>query len=442
MLRFRFLSILFGYLFFGVCYSADAQQILSGTVYDASNNLPLAGAYVRSGNRSVETGIDGSFTLQISRDEFLRSGHPDFHIQDIPFERIEGRNEKTIFLTPGLSTIDGGTKVEAVRTPEFEYVFDYEFDGNILMVLSYMNKGSTRDKSIDPFVHCALTVFEFGKESQRTILPDYTQGIYRAPTGSVFIYGADTCFQLERMKDRYELRPMELKKFQEGVLPISAVIDTSVFLSYRYEILPQIGHFVMFPHLPRNYPVRFVRNHNYFDRVQDDFTMLSSAQLQRAEELEEELGVNRVLFAPYLRRFQYVIDLKSPYSPAYAVGRSLYIFDPMNQKRYRHNATGGVSDSTEVYYDLGKEELQSILQDPVTDKIYTVHERNGVFIVRQINHQSGAPGKPHKLTYPFPENLKIYGGYVYYIRHIVKEESNKHLYREKLPENNYAELPQ
>lgn len=419
---------------------AEAQDTLRGVVYDASLNLPLAGAFVRSGHRTTDTDLQGRFALPITENESVLVGHPDFHRLRIPFDRIHTGEGIRLFLTPGLTAADMQTNVEAVRTPQFEYVYDYLFDGDHLLVLSYMNQKSGGDRSIDPFVNCALTVLRRGEQIERLILPDYTQNIRSLPNGDLWITTGDSCYRLLHDGDTHELLTESCALYYDTLRPITGVLDTGVFATHEFPIVPEVTHSIRYPHMDHPRGVRTVRNPRYFDRVADDYAMLTSDQLREAENLAAESGLDPTFYAPYLRRHQYVIDTERPYAPGFVVDDRYLVFDPMNQWLFFHDADGSPIDSVPAYYEWGKEELEAFVQDPFTEKIYAVHDRGGVRIIREIHPETGAAGEPHKIAYPFPENIQVYQGYVYYIRHIVKGESNKHLYREKLPEGAHVPL--
>jgi len=121
--------------------------------------------------------------------------------------------------------------------------------------------------------------------------------------------------------------------------------------------------------------------------------------------------------------------LRPPYTPVYKKDGEVLILDAMNQWIFRHNESGQEIDSVYFQIDLPGEELWRIEQDRVNEKLYTVHQKNGVYFIRELDAHTGALGAAMKLAYPFPKKIKIYNGNVFYIRHDAKEKI-KHLYKE------------
>jgi hypothetical protein len=161
--------------------------------------------------------------------------------------------------------------------------------------------------------------------------------------------------------------------------------------------------------------------------------------------LSEAQGFDKELYASYIRanntkpnfRSQqpYITgvdrDLRPPYTPVYKKDDRVLILDAMNQWIYGHSQIGGVIDSVYFQIDLAGEELWRIEQDRVTEKLYSIHNKKGVYFIRELDPQTGVLSVPMKVAYPFPEKLKIYNGNVFYLRHDAGEQF-KHLYKESL----------
>ena len=75
---------------------------------------------------------------------------------------------------------------------------------------------------------------------------------------------------------------------------------------------------------------------------------------------------------------------------------------------------------------------QDIVIDRTSDKIYTTFLRNGTCTIYEIDPNNGNLKKRLSLTHPFPEKIRVYNGWVYYLYDESAEADNKMMFRQKL----------
>jgi len=413
-----------------------SQTEISGTVYSGAYLKPVADIYVRSGIRSTKTDFKGQFSISLTSGEPLQISNSKFHTQEIPYERVKSNNNLKIYLTPtssSYSEIITSNKVQTVRAENFENIFDFTFLSDTLIVLSYM-KSEQSAISRDAYLNCAMTVLKYGEVIDRQILPDYINKLHLDPFNQLFLEGNDFCHIVLRDEQKLKVESFDLNDFYDRIEPIYARDSNKVFYAYAYDYIPQVSHRIYYDDERNSFPMRYIKNKNYFKQLSADYEMLEPSEIREAERMEEETGINHYLFSTYIRSFYLLRDIAPPYAPGFKKEDSIYIFDHMNQWLFSHNLEGGRVDSVGIYHDaLNREELISVLQDPFTEKIYTHHERSGVHYIRKVDLKTGATGRPYKINHPFAEKVKIFEGYVYYVHSTAKDKSVKHLLREKLP---------
>lgn len=430
-----------------VYLTAFSQKSISGIVYDGHTLRPLSKAIVRMGHRNIRTDATGTFSVPFKEDKQLEVSAAGFYDYDRSLYDITDFNNVAVYLVP--QPMAKGLKVSgevvAVYEPNFEYLFDFEFIDNLLIVGSYLNRNISERNSGTAIKNCALSLFEMGELTHRMIIPDYPQRLRRSAFGEVYIEGLDYALQVQEESGQLSYEKMDFKEFKTNVVPWTVSFSNSAFKVRIVREIPQVEHYCYQGNGDRGNLIRSARNKAYFSKTISDYTMLDNNQRKLAISLSEEQGYPKYYYASYIRsgnrepdfRLHQPYgngldrDLRHPYTPVYKNGESVLILDAMNQWIYRHSHTGESLDSVYFQIDLPAEELQHIEQDRVTEELYSVHEKNGVHYIRKVDTERGALGKPMKVAYPFPEKIKIYNGSIFYIRHN-SDEGFKHLYSEKL----------
>jgi len=425
-----------------------AEHELSGMVFHGHTNRPIENANVKIGRSNVDTDVHGKFKLSYKEGEDQIIVHKaGFHDYRISLINLENLNNCTFYLTPipertGLKV---SKQAVGVYEPSFEFIFDYYFIDNHLIIGSYLNRKVNKEKVNEELKNCALSLFDRGVLLDRQIIADNPSRFRRTPFNELFLEGVDYAFLIGESQRKIEVTPIDYKTFLTQVLPWTVAFDSTAFLVKIMPQIPQVNHFVNFASADSTQLVRSVKNKEYFGKTFGDYTMLSKKQKLLAKELSNQQGFPEQYYASYIRAtdsgaarsFRDNIawggerDLRIPYSPPYKIGNEVFIFDCMNQWIFRHSKNGAPLDSCYFQIQLPKEEIQKIEQDQITQKVYAIHEREGVEYIRQINPTTGALGSPMKIAHPFPKRVKIYNGEVFYIREDAKRKI-KHLYKETL----------
>lgn len=430
-----------------LCFTAIGQESLSGTIYDGHTQQPLENATVRMGNRNMRTDATGSFTIPVKKDKNLEVSASGFHDCDRkPYDIVHFKN-MAIYLVPKPKI--QGLKVSAeavgVYEPNFEYIYDFEFIDNLLVIGSYLNRNISNSDNNLSLENCALTLFDRGEMTHRILTPDFPQRLRRSAFNELFIEGLDYALIVSEEGGKLSYKEFDLKEFKTNVVPYTVAFSKSAFSVKIVREIPQVVHYCYHADIKSHEVIRTARNRSYFSKTFLDYTMLDQNQRSRAISLSEAQGFDKKLYAGYIRALNrepnfrsqqpYITgvdrDLRPPYTPVYKKEDSILILDAMNQWIYHHNQDGEVLDSVYFQIDLPGFELWHIEQDRVSEKLYTFHKKQGVYFIRELDPYTGALSIPMKVAYPFPEKLKVYNGNVFYLRHDA-DEHFKHLYKEYL----------
>lgn len=436
-------------LFFGIIFSMTVfgQESLSGVVYDGDTFKPLAKATVRIGNRNMKTDASGTFNIPLKKDdelEIFASGFHDYHRDPNDFFDRKGLS---IYLVPKLDKKGLRVSSEAVGVyePEFEYLFDFEFVNGLLVVGSYLNRDIGDRNSESTLQNCALSLFDRGEMVHRIIIPDFPQRFRRSAFGEMYIQGMDYAIRVKEESGKLSYSDFDFQAYRTQVVPWTVAFPNSAFRVKIVSELPQVVHYCHQTADDTVSMVRVARNKSYFKNTAADYSMLSEKQKELARALSDEHGFEPQIYASFIRTAEsesndqmrpnfnggVIRDLRPPYTPVYKRGDQAVIVDALNEIIYTHSPTGEAMDSVLFQADLDGEQLIQVKQDRISQNLYTVHEKKGVYLIRKLDPEAGALGKPMKIAYPYPKRLKIYNGNAFYIRHNVSEQI-KHLYKESL----------
>ncbi|MGB6035293.1 MAG: carboxypeptidase-like regulatory domain-containing protein [Cryomorphaceae bacterium] len=436
-------------LFIGIIFALTVfgQESLSGVVYDGETLKPLAKATVRIGNRNMKTDASGVFSIPLKKDKELEvyaAGFHDYHRDPVDFFDQKGIS---IYLVPKLKL--KGIKVSAeavgVYEPNFEYLFDFEFVNNLLVVGSYLNRDIGDHNSESTLQNCALSLFDRGELVHRTLIPDFPQRFRRSAFGQLYVQGMDYAIRVNEERGKLSYSDFDFKAYRTQVVPWTVAFSNSAFRVKIVRELPQVVHYCHRTDDDTLNIVRIARNEAYFKNTAADYSMLSKKQKDLALALSDEHGFDPQVYASFIRSTEneanyhmrpnfnggVTRDLRPPYTPVYKSGDQAVIVDALNEIIYTHLPTGEAVDSVLFQVDLDGEQLIKFEQDRISQLLYTIHERKGAYLIRELDPETGALGNPMKIAFPYPEKLKIYNGNAFYIRHDVDEQF-KHLYKESL----------
>lgn len=410
------------------------NRIIEGKVLAGSYFRPINKVHVRSGVRSTKTDRHGMFTLLLTDGEPLLLSHIKYDNQEINVGRLLELTDFTFYLTPtskSSSEVLQENPSQEIYAQKFEHVFDYTFVADTLIVLSYMHEENMKTRS---YINCALTGLKYGEVFQRLVLPNNIRNLKDHPSGSLYLSGPEGAIRLNRQLDKLDYIQMSYYDYVAGIDPVYAKKDDLLYYAKRISVLPRLSHYLYDLGTKSSGLIRTIENRKYFEKVNDDYVMLNAAEYILANELALETGLEAALFAPYLRSYYTLREVKTPYAPGFIVDNHLLILDHTNQWMFKHSLAGHPIDSIGIYHDdLIKEELVGVIQDPSSEQLYLEHERGGVHYIRELDIKTGASGRPYQLNKPFAAKVKVFEGYVYYLHQSPIDSKTWHLLRERLP---------
>jgi hypothetical protein len=118
----------------------------------------------------------------------------------------------------------------------------------------------------------------------------------------------------------------------------------------------------------------------------------------------------------------------------YLVSPYICIFNTPEKEIEFYDAEGNYSYKLSLQVDKVNDGrwTMDIEIDRVTSSVYTTFLRNGSCSLYEIDPDNGNLKKRLTLTHPFPEKIRVYNNWVYYLFDVSAEADNKVLFRQKL----------
>lgn len=149
---------------------------------------------------------------------------------------------------------------------------------------------------------------------------------------------------------------------------------------------------------------------------------------------ERELKDNRVKFQA--ETFFKNVMTNPVYSPLIKTTNAIYIFDHLADTCFVISHNSELLRQFKIDYHLSPEWAAKLITDESGEKIYALHQLNGIHRISEINLESGELKKSTELSdHTYPEKIKIKDGYVFYLYHPRDNGGFSKLYRVALREN-------
>ncbi|MBI3133335.1 MAG: carboxypeptidase-like regulatory domain-containing protein [Bacteroidetes bacterium] len=134
---------------------------------------------------------------------------------------------------------------------------------------------------------------------------------------------------------------------------------------------------------------------------------------------------------------QFFFDLvitNAVYAPLIRTGNAVYVFDHLADSCFVFSQNSEFIRQFSIGYHLQENWANTLLTDEAQEKIYAVHQTNGIFLLSEINLETGQLKEGTELVrHTYPQKIRIRDGWVYYLHNLDNSGFNK-LYKVRLKE--------
>lgn len=392
-----------------------------GTVVDQVTGRPVSGAniIIRNSTEGTTTDNKGEFSIYIDTiPVYMVISHLGYYTRTVLLDG--GYFKMMLYLDPSVTELEE-VEIKATQNEPFfkdntYAVKDYEIDsGMVYMIIFRINlsKFELICKRTDGDTVARSRQFHFTPT-----------GLFRDCLGFIHVLSADSAYQVFREGDLLHLVfPDKKKKFDEVMLNCRASTDDLLF----YRNVTNKG-------LSAEY---FAVNKKNFQRTAltkvsdekklkmlrknpDDARNLNSGIPDDWEQFKEWNFAQKILYKPVKTEL-------------YKIGKFICIFDIPESQIEFFDTAGNFSYKLQMKAEKSGEGRWTgeIIIDESDSTVYTTWIRNGTCSLFRVDLNSGDLKKQIALIYPFPEKVRVYNRFVYYLYDIPGDPDNKMLYRQK-----------
>lgn len=416
------------------CY---AQQEIHFYLVDRDSKEPIGNAYVYSDTDEAISNREGLVRIGYGEKLQLKITHLSYRDTIIRPKNFHTDTLELTKLVNELKQIEVDSKPYIVFKSDEYHVFDYEFLGDSLLILTYEREKMFRrsnEQSQSLYMGCQLLVVSpAGNILTRRMLTDEIIGFYRDPLNQLYIKSHKAVYALE-FTTRLVLSPLDKKSFEEQIEPLKTAIGNQYVVdNYRWHY-PEFSYYSFERGSDSLKLIRTIKDDFTMELLRAEYKYMNNRDKLWAYRKELETGIDKEVISAYKTGFQSSLYYQELYAPIFKSDSSLLIFDHHAGFIYSHSLDEHYKDSVELNY-IGQTRMKfddKVLKDPITDSFFSVFKKGVSKHLGRIDLSTGKVEALTKLYYPFPENIKIQNGSAFYLYRKPESQNFTYLFAEKL----------
>ena len=445
MVRIR-LSVVFSMCFLAHPIAGQVDPVLRGMVLDSATLAPLEGVHVAlvGQERSALTGPGGRFMIPTGENkaaelELSFTGYVDMH-WPIAIEEVDGSKELELLMRQ--QVIELPPAIIQRQAPEVVYqradlhVGDYFANNDGLWILTYerpqsWHREAEAGKQVfqDARLHLLDTNFI---ECCSVRLTGEVVRLHHDHAQRVIVEGMKEAWVAAYREGEVALRPIDLTTLEKAVLPWTDSIQGVVLGSTFSATYPAFDHIAYNAGTLETKSICGVEDTHLMDLFRSQYKYMSGHDKVIAMDLAIGTGFDPEVIAGYMTEFYKDIYFDPPYAPLFVVHDTLCVFDHYKERIRRFRPDLTVVDEVPITHQKDRTWRTRLLQDPTDGTVYAQFARNLHTWLRTVDPSTGVIGTRRSLTHPFPEEVQVHDGHVYYVFRPYGSLQRRTLYREAL----------
>lgn len=433
---------------FLLCTAAQAaaqQATVRGRVLDAADGRPLQQAHVLDTDllRGAVSDAQGVFVLPRPAEGtmHLRVTHLSFVTQEITWEPGAGdegplvRLQRRSVEMPPVEVYAGRPQVVLQRPAH--HVGDHHVDHDGVWVLLYEQPRMLHhaERSGERILHGArLVLLDHAlRERAATDLPASARALYTDHTGRPYVDGEYRAWSVVLDGDAIRLSALDRDTLHRAVLPWQHRAGNHVLGMLNEDPWPAVHHVALDPRSGEQRVLVTVEDKRTVELHRSEYKYMRGSDKVIAMDLGRQLGVDPEVVAGFMTGFRSSIHYRAPYAPLFAHADTVRVFDHAAGVVLRYDAALRPLDPGPMLHQRDKR-FSHLLQDAATGTVYALSRQGPATRLCALDPTTGAAGTPFTLTHPFPQQVRVFDGAVYYIYREPGGTVRRALYRERIPE--------
>ncbi|TND08899.1 MAG: hypothetical protein FD123_1753 [Bacteroidetes bacterium] len=440
-MNFRILSIsgVFFLFCFHAAFAQDSRLLITGLVSRLENGeiLPDAVVKIKGTATIAQTGKNGHYAILTEQKtnitvEFIHYGCESQRIMITPELLAKSKNDtlrldvqlkykpqefSVTEIRPGADTVIGNWRF---------FIEDYMFVDDRYVLLTW-------EKSLKE-AKVMLVSESAGVISQQNI-PVEAKELYRDYQGFINVLCKDAVYRVKVRGDNLSLAEMPYEDFVDRMLPCVDTLDNLILFSNYSRDYPAFSYFTYNPADTTVRKIRYIVDEPLMGMYQYEFDYLKPKDRLYARKMEMYTGVDKRIIAATMTGFSKSQFYRPIYAPMFVAHDTICVFDHYVDKLYRFDSQCRKLDSSSIDYHHPKNWRdwgRKLVQDEVTDDVYTIYEKGSFFYLKKIDLKTGKIAGSFKISNNYIKHIRLRDGFVYYIHRPYESVQKKFLYRERI----------
>lgn len=421
---------------------AQKKMVISGVVTDAETNTALRDISVYIENQEgykTLTNRLGKYYLSISFSEneqpviVFKSALFDIYKYKLSKAEIRKYHQDTLELDVQLKwytlpTAYVSAAPDTVFGSKEISVSDFEFYEDHFVMLVYEKRLDKGSKVI------------YVDQDQRILssftVPDVAKEMYKDAMGKIHVVCEHKVYQVDIQDDVLHLFPLEKDFYERQVKPwVDTTGDGKIYYSNFVWYYPEFDYYAYDTKDTTFKKIYTVTDEPLMELYRAQYKYVDGHDKVLAMNAEIQTGIDKEIWVAIWTGFPNSIYYHQLYAPMFIKEDTILIFDHYTNKMYRFNSENEPIDSIDISYHIASDKRdweELLLKDAETNAIFSVFLRGGKYYLKELNTSTGEVKKVYRLTYKYPERLKVKDNYAYYIYRPFESPQKKFLYKERL----------
>ncbi len=422
------------------------QALLHGTVVDGTTGTPLKGAHIRmlGSDDATATNAQGKFDLRykLQGEVVLIASYIGYSDGTrIVSERELADEDPLVLRLEPKATVLPILEVEA-EGPEVVYqrpdlhVGAYHANAEGLWVLSYekpqlWHTEGDAGKQVLRGARLHLLDADF-RERASILLPAEAHALHHDHAQRSLVEGLKDAWFAWMGPEGVELGRIDRHTLHDAVLPWTDSIAGQLLGNNVDVTFPAFDHFARELVTGQDRIFCTITDAHTLELFRSQYKYMQNSDKVIAMDLALETGIDAEIIAGYMTGFPKDLYFHVPYAPLFVVRDTICVFDHYRERLCRYSAALEVLDEVPITHQNDRDWDGILLQDAASDMVYAQFSRNARTWICRIDPVTGELGVATTLTYIYPEEVQVYGGYVYYVYRPFGSLQKRTLYREAL----------
>ncbi|HLP11497.1 MAG TPA: hypothetical protein VK177_06135 [Flavobacteriales bacterium] len=305
-------------------------------------------------------------------------------------------------------------------------VLDFEFVGENLLLLTYEKRPGHNMRLV--------LAGEKTDELSSHVVNEDAQKLERDYEGRLHLVCTESVYQVTVYETQIYVLREDKEEYESILKPLVDKTDEHIYFSNYAWHYPAFSYYVFNTADSSYKALKYIEDKFMLDMYRAEYKYVDTRMKLEAFRMQERTGIDKEIWAAVWNGFPNSLYYKPVYAPMFVRNDSVMMFDHYANFIYYFDESNNLLDSSAINYHLGKDGKnwkKQLMIDDVTRKIYSVFEKNGTFILAEIDAR-GRITRNTNLDYKYPEKIKVHNGYMYFNYRPFESQQNKYLYKQPL----------